>query len=254
MLTYTFKKGSDAAVDFASFPMDDVQSHNYKVHVEKTTGLFGKPSLKSVEAFDWKYLHGVTPDLHNRRYQSKEIQMSCWIEADSKQQAIYRYNSVVEYFSYDDLIFMKTTWADDMDYGGVIPSPNPWSPKGLFALVWLKSARITKHKLRKGRNIICFTLVFEDPYPMKRVYRYGGTELDGIIYDIVSDTEIDIYLETGEKLYDILNETGRIACQQNNTHILVCGDVVHATNTDLGDELIMPANSGDTVTEIYSEI
>lgn len=254
MLTYTFKKGTDGEVNLASFPMMDTSPmYPFKVHVEKTTGLIGKPSLKGTETFDWKYLHGTTPDLHNRRYQSKEITMSCWIEADSKQQLIQRYNAFIGYFTYDDLIFMKVTWSDDMDYGGSMPSPNPWAVKGLYDLVWLKNVKVDKQRVRKGKNYIQFTLVFEDPYPMKRVYLYGGTELEGVNYDIVSDTEIDIYTSAGDCVYDILNEQGSIVCG-NQTIVLVCGDVVHAEDSNGGDSLVTPINNLDTVTEIYSEI
>lgn len=253
MLTYTFKKGTDSEVDLASFPMQGTSSFPFKVHVDSTSGLVGKPSLKNADSFDWRYLHGTTPDLRNRRYQSREITMKCWIEADSKQQLVLRYNAFIGYFTYDDLIFMKVTWSDDMDYGGSMPSPNPWAVKGLYFLVWLKSVKVDKQKVRKGKNYITFTMTFEDPYPMKRVYLYGGSELAGVNYDIVSETEIDIFTSEGGAIYDILNETGTIVCG-NNTTILVCGDVVHAEDSNGGTALITPVDSHDTVTEIYSEI
>lgn len=253
MLTYTFKKGTDADVNLASFPMQGESAFPFKVHVDKTTGLVGKPSFKSAETFDWKYLHGTTPDLRNRRYQSKEITMSCWIEADSKQQLILRYNAFIGYFAYDDLIFMKAIWSDDMNYGDSIPYPNPWTPKGLYALVWLKETKIEKQRFRKGKNFIRFTLVFEDPYPMKRVYLYGGSEAAGVNYDIVSDTEIDVYTSDGNVVYDIVEETGSISCGIGSV-ILVCGDVVHAKNSNGGTSLVTTVSGMDSITELYSDI
>lgn len=264
MLTYTLKKGSDAAVNIKT---------TYQVNVEKSTGLIGKPSLKNVENFDWKYLHGTTPDLRNRRYQSKEITLSCWMKADSKQQLVDRFNKFLRFFTYDDLMLLKVSWTTDNNNQGMMP--NPHTPKNLFALVWLKSVRIDKHKWRTGKNIISFTLIFEDPYPEKRVCKVTGEDGDGVEYDIISDTEIDIYTDNGDRVYDILTEVGKILCP-NNTYILICGDVDHAKSNsfdyeaadpevpvDLTDpstyvitryKFLTPISSHDTVTIIYEEI
>lgn len=252
MLTYTFKRGSENTRNLRAFPSNWAgRAGQFTVNVEKSTGLIGKPSLKSVENFDWKYLHGTTPDLHNRRYQSKEITLQCWIAANSKQQMVEYYDEFLRYFTYDDLILMKVTWDTDNDYGGYLP--NPHDSKGLFALVWLKSVKVDKQKWRFGKNHIRFTLTFEDPYPVKRIYYYTGEDNDGVNYDIVSDSEIDIFTDKGDAVYDILSNSGTIDCGLN-TYILVCGDVGHATDSNGGVGLITPISNYDTVNLIYSEI
>lgn len=241
-LIYTFKKGSDDAVNINS---------TYGVIVDKSTGLIGKPSLKNVDSFDWKYLHGTTPDLFNRRYQNKEITLSCWMTADSKQQLVERFNNFISYFSYDGLIFMKVTWPTDNNNGYVVP--NPHTAKGLFGLVWLSKVDGVDFKWRYGKQVIRFKLILVDPYPMKQILRVTGEEGDGVDYDIVSDTEIDIFTSNGLEVYDILTGSGHLATGIN-TYILVCGDIVHATNSSSQDTLIKPSNHLDTVTVIYEEI
>lgn len=276
MLQYTFKKGSDAAVNLTSMPYKWGNSNSsYAVHVEKSTGLIGKPSLKSVEQFDWKYLHGTTPDLRNRRYQNKEITLECWMTADSKQQLAERFDNFLRYFNYDDVILMKVTWDTDNDNGGAAP-PNPHVAKGLFAIVYLNKVDGVKFKWHRGKNIVRFNLVFVDPYPVKRVYHYTGTSGVGVVYDIISDTEIDIFTDNGDRVYDILTETGKILCPIN-TYILVCGDIAHAKSNSFYYEradpevpidptdpstyviteykLVYPLDTvEDTVTTIYEEI
>lgn len=264
MLTYTLKKGSNAAVDIRTA---------YGVHVEKSTGLIGKPSLKSVDSFDWKYLHGTTPDLMNRRFQSKEIKLSCWMQAESKQQLVERFNNFVNYFDYDNLIFMKVMWPTDNNNGGVMP--NPHTAKGLFSLVWLQSVNVTEFKWRYGKQVVKFELNLVDPYPVKRVYKLQGEDGDGVNYDIISDTEFDIFTDQGHEVYDVLTGSGTIDCGLNAV-ILVCGDVAHAKSNnfdytqadpevpvDLTDpttyvvtryNFITPISGHDVVTEIYSEI
>ncbi len=241
-MRYTFRKGSAEAVDIRE---------TYGVYVESATGLIGKPQLKTVDAFDWKYLHGTTPDLINRRYGDKEITLSCWMKAVSKQQLVERLDAFMRYFDHDDLLLMKVTWETDNDNGGLLP--NPHAAKGLFAIVWLKSCDIKPFKWHKGTNIVKFTMTFHDPYPVKRVYRYGGAEGEGVEYDIVSDTEIDIFTEDGSAVYDIKTGSGHIDVVLNR-YIIVCGDVSHAEDSNGGSDIITPTNHIDTVTEIYNEI
>lgn len=252
MLKYTFKKGNDTAVELKSMPYNwDGTVSTFTIYVDGSNGLIGKPSLKSVDAYDWKYLHGTTPDLRNRRYMNKEITLSCWMTADSKQQLVERYDQFLTYFRHDDYILMKVTWDTDNDNGGI--APNPHASKGIFALVYLNGVQNVRHKWRKGFNAIRFELCFIDPYPMKQVLKYEGTEGNGVDYDIVSETEIDIYTENGDIVYDILTGTGHIDCIPNR-YILLCGDVVHATNSNGGTTLVTPSNTRDEVNLIYSEI
>lgn len=271
MLTYTFKKGSAAAVNIFT---------EYGVHVDKSSGLVGKPSLKAADSFDWKYLHGSTPDLRNRRYQSKEITLNCWIEADSKQQFMEKFNRFLTFFSYDDLMLMKVTWPTDNNNGGAMP--NPHVSRGLFALVWLRNSSVDSFKWHRGKNRCKFTLTFEDPYPVKRIYLYSVNPNAGdpspsqsVGYDIVSDTEIDIFTEDGNTMYDILSGDGSLPCAVGK-YVLVCGDVTRATSghfsyeaadpevpVDLTDpttyivtgyNLIYPLANDDLITTIYEEI
>lgn len=251
MLTYTLKKGSETALDLRSVPYTwGGSSSTYAVHVEKSTGLVGKPSLKTADEFNWKYLHGTTPDLRNRRYQSKDISLQCWMEADSKQQLVERFNHFTGLFSYDDLILLKVTWATDNNNGGV--APNPHESKGIYDLVWLRGVEGVSYRWRKGKNYVSFVLRLADPYPMKRVCILEGEDGDGFDYDIVSESEIDIFTEDGAAVYDILSGSGHVDCGLNKC-ILVCGDVVHAKNSEDGDTLLTPVGR-DYVTIIYDEI
>ena len=252
MLTYTFKKANEESFELRSVPYTwGGSSSTYSVHVEKSTGLIGKPNLKSINEFDWKYLHGTTPDLRNRRYQSKEISLDCWMEAESKQQLVVRFNHFVGLFSCDELILMKVTWATDNDNGGL--SPNPHEAKGIFDLVWLRNVDSIKYKWHKGKNYVRFVLNFTDPYPMKRICKLVGTDGLGVDYDIVSESEIDLFTEDGDAVYDIINESGHIDCSLNKC-ILICGDVVHAKNSEGDDELLTPTGREDDITIIYDEI
>lgn len=264
MLIYTFKKGSDAEVNIKT---------TFGVHVEKSSGLIGKPSFKPVDSFDWKYLHGTTPDLRNRRYQNKEITLNCWMAADSKQQLTERFNNFINFFAYDELLLMKVMWNNRDGRPPMIPDPH--APKGIFSLVWLCDVDDVRFKWRYGEQIIRFTLKFIDPYPVRRVYRYGGVDIDGVDYSIISDTEMDIFVNNGISVYDILTGSGHIDCP-NDSIILVCGDVSHATSeyprrertdpevpvdptdpttfTITGYDFIRATSHLDTVTTIYEEI
>lgn len=244
MIIYQFKKGNGSYVNIRAA---------YGVTVESSEGLVGKPAMKNVEAFDWKYLHGSVPDLRNRRYENKEIKLNCWISADSKQKLVESLNEFLGFFSHDELMWMKVSW--DNNDGHVIVIPDPHASKGVFSLVYLKSVSAIDYKYRFGKQIAKFSLTLIDPYPMKRVVKYQGISGgDGVDYDIISDTEIDIFTEDGLSVMDILSSSGHIACG-NNVTILICGDVVHSTTNHVSGNLIDPTNtSEDSVTTIYNEI
>lgn len=243
MINYEFKKGSATAVNIRS---------TYGVNVEASRGLIGKPNMKSVDSFDWKYLHGSTPDLANRRYENKTITLDCWMTAKSKQQLVENVSSFLAFFSYDELLWMKVSWTDRDGHPST--TPDPYAAKGIYGLVYLKSVSEINYKYRFGQQLAKFSLTFVDPYPMKRVVKYGGTSGSGVDYNIISETEIDLYLEDGTKVMDILSQSGHIDCGLN-TMILICGDVVHASTENQSNQLIVPTDSvEDTVTTIYDEI
>lgn len=243
MIIYQFKKGSEQYVNIKTA---------YGVTVESSEGLEGKPALKSVDSFEWKYLHGSIPDLRNRRYENKEIKLNCWISASSKQMLVESLNNFLGFFSYDELLWMKVSWDNNDGHGTIVPDPH--ASKGIFSLVYLKSVSSIEYKYRFGNQMAKFTLTLIDPYPMKRVVKYSGTGGDGVDYDIISDTEIDIYIEDGMSVIDILNGNGHLDCAINSI-ILICGDVVHASTNNVSGKLIEPTNdSEDNVNTIYNEI
>ncbi len=248
MIIYTFKKGAEPEVDLRTFPDG---GNTFSVHVDGSSGLIGKPAMKSVVNFDWQYLNGSVPDLRNRRYENKEIALSCWVTAASKQKLVETVNKFLYYFNYDDYLLMKVTWDNTDGHHNIIP--NPHASKGIYSLVWLDSVSPVRYRFRFGKQYARFELLFKDPYPVKRIYQYSGTASDGVDYDIVSETEIDIYTEDGQQIRDILTGTGHIDC--GFTKILVCGDVTHATDSQGGNAIVKPTNtSEDIVTLLYSEI
>lgn len=142
MLTYEFKKGAEAAVNIKT---------TYRVTVESSEGMIGRPKMKSIEAFDWKYLNGSTPDLQNRRYVNREIELHCWITASTKQGMIDRMNNLSKFFASDELIFMHVSF-DNND--GQTTTNN----KGLFYMVYLDIISDADFKWRFGKQLAKFTI------------------------------------------------------------------------------------------------
>lgn len=238
MITYEFKKGSGATVNIRD---------TYGVRVESGEGLIGKPALKSAETFDWKYLHGSTPDLANRRYQDREIKLKCWMKADSKQDMIERFNNFINYLKHDGLIFMHVTFPNTSN-----PNQGVYgNTKGLFYLVYLQSVGEVSFKWRTDKQVLRFTLTLKEPTPVKRVWRYSNTfgSGGGLNYNIHSETEIDLYLTNGEEVIGITNGSGTIACEKTGTYYLIAAGEVSAatiTVTKLANE--------NRLTLIYEEI
>lgn len=233
MLTYEFKKGAEAAVNIKT---------TYGVTVESSEGMIGRPKMKSVEAFDWKYLNGSTPDLKNRRYVNREIELHCWITASTKQGMIDRMNNLTKFFASDELIFMHVSF-DNNDGSQV--SVN----KGLFYMVYLDSISETNFKWRFGKQLAKFTIRLIEPCPVKKVLKLRSTSGDPTIYyDISSETDIDIYTSGGYNVIGITEGTGMIK-MLNGEYLIAAGDIEHA-----GHITFEPQSQEDAFETIYTEI
>lgn len=254
MISYSFKKGNGSYINISTA---------YNVMVEKSDGIIGKPSMKSVESFDWKYLHGSTPNLRNRRYENKEITLTCWMPSISKQKMVEDFNAFIGFFAYDNLILMRVGW-NNSDGNQFVPlragDVDPHASKYIFNLVYLKKVSDVEYRFRYGKQIAKFKLTFVDPYPMKTVYKLvkkQSSTNSKVNYNIISESEIDIYNELGDSYFDILNGSSSTAvnCGFGN-HILVCGDVVHAIpgGPHAADTLVTPDDPVNEITTVYSEI
>lgn len=233
MLIYEFKKGAEAAVNIKT---------TYGVTVESSEGMIGRPKMKSVEAFDWKYLNGSTPDLHNRRYVNREIELHCWITASTKQGMIDRMNNLTKFFASDELIFMHVSF-DNNDGSQV--SVN----KGLFYMVYLDSISEPNFKWRFGKQLAKFTIRLIEPCPVKKVMKLTSTSGETAIdYDISSETDIDIYTSGGVKVLGVTEGTGTIE-MENGEYVIAAGDIEHADHITFD-----PQSAEDTFETIYTEI
>ena len=233
MLIYEFKKGADAFVNIKT---------TYGVTVESSEGMIGRPKMKSIEAFDWKYLNGSTPDLQNRRYVNREIELHCWVTASTKQGMIDRFNNLTRFFASDELIFMRVTF-DNND--GQLSSVN----KGLFYMVYLDGISEPDFKWRFGKQLVKFTIRLIEPCPVKKVLKYVCTSgVTTVGYDISSETDIDIYTSGGVKVVGVTEGTGTIE-MQNGEYVIAAGDIEHADHITFD-----PQSAEDTFETIYNEI
>lgn len=236
MLTYEFKKGNGNYTNIKT---------SYGVNVESSAGLIGRPSLKNVSSIDWQYLNGITPDLASRRYNERKIELNCWITANTKQGLIDRLNNLQKFFMYDELIFMRVTF-DNNDGQGALSNN-----KGLFFMVYLDSISEPVFKWRYGRQLAKITIRLVEPCPVKRIKQLTITSGDSkatVIYDIKSNTDIDIYTSNGTTIMGVTEGRG-IFSLGNKDYVILAGDIEHAERLGLNT-----ADSENTFEEIYAEI
>lgn len=221
----------------------------YGVHVSGTTGLLGRPDMKTPTKFDWSYLNGEWIDLRSRRYKPREIKMSCWLKGGSKQTAINKMNTFFKALGVDKLIRLH---IDFVDTGGEMQV----GTKGLFYLVYLSKQSVSKYKWRPGRQIIEFDLTLIEPSPVKRVTKVVSTYGDHTVnLSYYSGTEFDVHWGDGEVDYDLVGGTSQSPNTVSHeykgagTHYIIITGVIPEITASL-----TTSTAETTITQIYDEI
>ena len=218
----------------------------YGVHVSGTKGLFGRPDLKTPTKFDWDYLNGEWVDLRSRRYKPREITMKCWLKGSSKQVAIDKMNTFFKAFSANTLIRLHVEFLNN---DGTMPVYD--TTKGLFYLVYLTKANVSKYKWRSGKQIVEFEITLVEPSPIKRIYQVSGTDSGTVTVTYNSASEFDIHWGDGGITYDCLGSGSEShAYTTSGKHFIIVTGVI----TDISAMTFSASTNEITITQIYSEI
>jgi hypothetical protein len=129
----------------------------YGVSVSASDGVVNRPALKGMASVSWDNYHGEAVDLRHKFYQPREITLSCFIKADSR----------------NDFIMQVTEFEQVFDKQGthrLLIDVHPIKP--LVYEVYCRDAISVTKTWNDALMVGTFTLKLIEPEPVKRVLKH----------------------------------------------------------------------------------
>lgn len=166
-----------------SWKIDGVDFLNFGVHVSKSSGIIDGLSMKEPQKTNWQGEHGEVVDLVSPRYNSREIELECFISATGKLDFLTKVKTFLSAFYKPDLRKLELNI----------------SSKPLFYMVYTPTALEVEKRWSEGQMIGTFKLQLKEPNPIKRLLKITGTSAS---ITFTSSNPINIYWGDGSKLLD----------------------------------------------------
>ncbi|MFS0489887.1 LamG-like jellyroll fold domain-containing protein [Leadbetterella byssophila] len=127
---------------------------DWGVYVQDSEGILDQPRMKEPFRVDWPDIHGEVIDLSRKRYEAREITLSCWLKATGKLDFANKLNHFLDQFTKDGTTRLQV-------------DIHPTKP--LLYEVYLEGGVAVRKRWRDDQMIGTFNLVVREPDPVKRV-------------------------------------------------------------------------------------
>lgn len=173
-----------------NYYLDNVNLKDYGVYVSASSGLIGRPKLKEPVKQSWKTHHGEVVDLSKRYYESRNINLDCFIKAVNKEDFVTKLNTFLQLFD-----------AANTRRLMVVVDVN----KPLVYEVYLSGQIDPKKTWRDTEMVGTFSLELTEPAPIKKVIRHTREDEDTKTLSITITTSkvVDIHWGDGSVTYDV---------------------------------------------------
>lgn len=213
--------------------IDDLPFMNYQVYVSDSKGVVDGLKLKDRVEVDWADEHGMMVDLERPRFQQREIELDCWMPADSMTEFAMKVDRFLKLFVSKGLHRLKIEINEN---------------KPLVYEVYCPDGTAVKKKWRQVDMIGTFTLKMKEAFPIKRVLRFNQkppvsnppvlpfspfpTGFRGVYLNFKCPTPLNIYWGDGTSQVDVLAEDYLLLSHiypkdQKNYEIIIAGEVDH---------------------------
>ena len=173
--------------------LNGVNFKDHGVRVSSSNGILDRPATKKPYSVDWPDEHGEIVDLSRRRFEPREITLSCFIQAKGKIDFVTKLNAFLAQFDPDG------TQRLMIDI-------HPTRP--LVYEVYLQNAVAISKRWNDSLMVGTFTLKLREPQPVKRVVRHQmtGSATATLQITLTSSKPLAIYWGDGAVSYDVDGE------------------------------------------------
>ena len=193
------------------------------IHVQSSEGILQRPKMKTPFKQDWADLHGEVVDLSNKRFQSREITLKCWLPANGKIDFVNKWNDFVKQFEGHDTVRLMI-------------DIHPTKP--LVYEVYLEDSLDVSKKWNDNLMVGTFTLKLKEPDPVKRVVRFRTDSRADHYIKLKSDTMLTIAWGDGTFTHNVWGDhtsddkklTHTYSTDQNVYYAIVSGVIEDVEN------------------------
>lgn len=173
-----------------AYLVDGVDFKEYGVFVSDSKGVVSRPKLKAMASVSWDNYHGEAVDLNHKFYEPREITLSCFIKADSKNDFITRVSQFAQLF-------------DKNGTQRLVIDVHPIKP--LIYEVYCRDEISVAKKWNDSLMVGTFELKLIEPEPLKRVLKHIRVSESTKTCSITLTTNklVNIYWGDGKVDYDI---------------------------------------------------
>lgn len=203
-----------------AYLLDGVDLKEYGVYVSGSNGVVSRPKLKTPASINWDNYHGTMVDLNHKFYENREISLSCFIKADSK----------------NDFVDKVTAFEHLFDAPGLhrlVVDVHPIKP--LIFNVYCQDVIDVQKTWNDELMVGTFTLKLIEPEPVKRVLKHirvsDSTKTCNI--KLTSKKYLNVYWGDGTADYDVQGTDVAIShdYQVNGDYFpVICGCVDEITS------------------------
>lgn len=199
----------------------------YGVHVSASKGLIGRPERKAPASVDYASEHGIRVDLSAPRYKAREITLSCFVHADSRDIMAGKINAFLSHIDMPGLHRMEVA----LD-----------GRKSLFFEVYRDDSAYVNSDWSCARSIGTFSIKLVEPHPLKAVYGIGAAEGDVAEFSLIAEQPVNIYW--GDGTCDTDATSGRISHEfARSAEYIVMAGAVQGTQLSSADIDIVTIHS-----------
>lgn len=207
-----------------AYTLDGVDFKEYGVYVSDSEGVVNRPKLKDMAKVSWDNYHGESVDLQHKFYEPREITLSCFIKAKSK----------------NDFITMMSRFEQLFDKPGTNRLTIDVHPiKPLIYEVYCKDEITVSKKWNDELMVGTFKLKLIEPEPLKRILKHIRISESTKTCTITLTTTklVNIYWGDGKVDYDVFGDNKTITHEytQNGDYFPVitgCIDEISSFTTN----------------------
>jgi len=214
-----------------TYKLDGIDLKTYGVYVSASDGLLSRPKPKSNISVNWADYNGTVVDLTKRLYEDREIEIDCFIKADTQSDFVLKCNTFLALF---DAVGTRRleVFVD-----------NEATPKPLVFEVYLSDEVSFSKKWSASTMVGTFSLKLKEPEPIKRVLKYTRTSTaDKTVSITVTSTKLlNIYWGDTTHTYDV------VGTSQVKTHDYTVNGTYYIVITGNIDEITSLTTTGAVV-------
>jgi len=202
-----------------NYSIDGVNFKDFGVVVSESKGVLDTPKFKAPFSVNWPDYHGTTVDLANRRVESREIELRCWIRAAGYKD-----------FTTKAIRFMDVFCKDGTRRLSIDIHPT----KPLVYEVYNNSGINISKRWRNEEMAGTFTLKLTEPDPVKRVVRHqrSSDSTKTLTITLTSNKVVTVYWGDGtqDEIYGTNISRSHQYTKDGVYYAIVAGVIEEITN------------------------